>query len=729
MMRLENLHKSISLFIYLTVMSCMTFAQSAENLAEARAGIDVGFDPMPVEMPRLQKTTPRPITCMDLLTLRDVTGMQISPDGKYVAFVLRQAVYESNSYRTGMFVINTAEGSQPVSLGTIGPPHWDEINQWVQENPQWSPDDKYIYHTMKTSGLWQVWRWKRENGTPEQVTHVQQNVQNFFLSSDGTKLLMMLATPSTVDRKRLAEEGILYDGSFEATGQPIIDRIASTPGGENQPWVLDLTNNRAHKATETEVAELNLGTGTNGSEDPLGSMMRKIFTQKEIDEQQIFNFAVSPDHKMVAYSGKIDNPAQSQWATYPLRVRPIAGGPSVTVATWPEYPELFWWGPDSKEIYFTNYSNSNPDDPRKTKLMAVSVNGGKPRLVFQSRFFHWMYSVDRANRYAAFIREDSTTAYELEIADLSTGEMRLLAALNPEVQNLQITSAQRIDVSDKQGEHFWGHYVLPLRYQPGKRYPLVITTYADYDGFLRGSVGDEYPIHVFAANGFVVLNFNGITRKASTKADDFESTLRTWQGPLEAIEAAVTKLSDMGIVDRSRVAITGLSYGEIQVNYDISHSDLFRAGIDSGGGGSWDPIVYYLFDDELRAFGMPNLGLPTGDMLSRYKEVSGALNASSVHTPLLINASDEEYIRDMQRVNTLRALKKPVELFIYPNERHEKNQPKHRYSIYQRNVDWLNFWLNGREDSDPAKAEQYKRWHKLRTLDEKDREAAVTSTR
>jgi len=121
---------------------------------------------------------------------------------------------------------------------------------------------------------------------------------------------------------------------------------------------------------------------------------------------------------------------------------------------------------------------------------------------------------------------------------------------------------------------------------------------------------------------------------------------------------------------------------------------------------------------------LDNLGLPEGAMLARYKKVSLALNASSVHTPLLINASDAEYIYDMQRLNTLRALKKPVEMFIYPGERHTKNQPKHRYSIYQRNVDWLNFWLRDYEDPDPAKADQYKRWHELRKLQEGDQERA-----
>jgi len=31
-------------------------------------------------------------------------------------------------------------------------------------------------------------------------------------------------------------------------------------------------------------------------------------------------------------------------------------------------------------------------------------------------------------------------------------------------------------------------------------------------------------------------------------------------------------------------------------------------------------------------------------------------------------------------------------------------------------MDWFRFWLQGYEDPDPAKAEQYKRWGELRKL-------------
>jgi len=115
-----------------------------------------------------------------------------------------------------------------------------------------------------------------------------------------------------------------------------------------------------------------------------------------------------------------------------------------------------------------------------------------------------------------------------------------------------------------------------------------------------------------------------------------------------------------------------------------------------------------------------SLESPDGDSRGRWQKVSAALNAPRILIPLLINAPDDEYIWDMQLVTALRELKKPVEMFIYPDELHEKNQPKHRFEIYQRNVDWMKFWLKGEEDPAPTKAEQYKRWRELRNLQKKN---------
>ena len=49
-------------------------------------------------------------------------------------------------------------------------------------------------------------------------------------------------------------------------------------------------------------------------------------------------------------------------------------------------------------------------------------------------------------------------------------------------------------------------------------------------------------------------------------------------------------------------------------------------------------------------------------------------------------------------------------MYVFAGEHHNKWQPRHRAAIYQRNLDWFSYWLQGRVDADPARAEQYRRW-------------------
>jgi dipeptidyl aminopeptidase/acylaminoacyl peptidase len=684
-----------------------------------------GFDSTPVEIPDIHKSALRPMTNMDLLTLRDLHGIQISPDGKHVAFVLGQAVYESNSYRTGLFVVGIQEGSKPISLGTAGPPHWLSGlgNQWLSEAPQWSPDSQEIYYRLRRNGIWQVWRWKLKGGAPLQVTHAERSVQSFQLSSDGTKVAIVIEKPYTGDRQQLAERGILYDGELSVGDPiPILDEILKMRRGDTWPqntettetWMHDLRNGNERKATEKE-----LDAYSSWEFVPSG----KAFSAKEIEEQNIKGVKISPDGTKLVYQIWVGDSAKSAAWSFPLLLKSTSGGGSPIVLTPGIYSVgQYWWTPDSQEIYYEEYDGEG----HSSKLMRMAVVGGAPRLVLNTDDNLSEYSADHSGHLVACSRENGTVPAEVAIADLSTGKVRTLVDVNPELQNLQRSVAERIDFSNQYGDHTWGHLVFPPNHEPGRRYPLIITTYADNDGFLRGGVGDEYPIQVFAAEGFAVLDFN--RGKFRQKLGDFESAALMLQSPMEGMAAAVKKLADMGFVDPAKVGITGLSTGAALVDYSISHTNLFHAAIESGGG-PWDPLSYFLGPDKMRSydFSIYGLGSPEGESATKWQTVSASLNAQRIFSPLLINAADSEYMGDVQLIITLRESKKPVEMFIYADELHIKNQPKHRYEIYERNVDWMKFWLKGEEDPDPAKAEQYKRWRELRKLQEKNQTTAPTN--
>jgi dipeptidyl aminopeptidase/acylaminoacyl peptidase len=654
------------------------------------------FDPLPVQIPANPEPdiARRPITNMDLLTIRDPRGVEVSPDGKSVAFVVSQAVYDTNGYRTGLFVVGTEPGSKVLNLGSAGPPHWDLINQFQTEPPHWSPDSRYVTYRLKRDGAWQVWKWNRDGGEPVQLTHSSCDVRNYEWAADGSKIMFNADKSYDTDEAlRLSERGFLYDGSIHPwENKSIVEQELEHERNKTEAWTHDV-------ATGKEVK---------GLEDEKSSSVARL---KASDNRGAPRGTISPDGRLTAYLKPLVDKKTShdRWSLFIRRLNDeseIEATPDV------DYVDQFWWSTDSKKIFYLVQST----DGRASKLCVVWAEGGeKSQLVeFDGRADE--FSVDKAGRLAACVRQSLTKPREVAVVDLTTGIERTLVNLNPEFHSIQLSSVGRIEWKDKYGEIGYGYLAKPLNYEKGKIYPLVVTTYRSGDYFLRGASGDEYPIQVFAAQGFAVLAFD-IGSFPHVKEGDFSEALRQWEGPMASLEAALRVLETMGIIDPHRTALTGLSRGAEIVEFTISHSSLFQVAITSGPSGR-DPFFYYIggkeWHERFAKLGLS--GWPEGAASVKWHELSPALNANHVTAPLLVNAADSEFRAGLQLYTSLEELHKPIELFIYPDELHIKNQPKHRSEIYERNLDWLRFWLKGEQDTDPQKRSQYVRWEGLRKL-------------
>jgi dipeptidyl aminopeptidase/acylaminoacyl peptidase len=122
-------------------------------------------------------------------------------------------------------------------------------------------------------------------------------------------------------------------------------------------------------------------------------------------------------------------------------------------------------------------------------------------------------------------------------------------------------------------------------------------------------------------------------------------------------------------------------------------------------------IVGPRWEAERQRFGYP---LPTEDRPEFWKPVSLAVNAPRIRSPLMMQLADDEYLRALETYTAFRYSGPPVEMYVFPGEHHVKWQPAHRLAIYQRNLDWFGFWLQGRIDPDSAKQAQYERWEALK---------------
>ncbi len=474
----------------------------------------------------------------------------------------------------------------------------------------------------------------------------------------------------------------------------------------------------AARATRVWVQHL-----ASGQELPADSAATREFRAlRPLQIPGTFDHAVaqrSPDGAYVAYATRVslgDTLGDAYGHTLFVKQTDAPGPGTQLLAADSLYSFIIdlWWSADSRHLYFTR-----PVVPEgRWGLFTIDRTGGVPARVGHFLPDEEVYScsADATVRLAACMVERPTLPPDIGVVDLQSGAVRRVTNLNPQWHRLDVQPAALLTWKNRYGHTTFGHLMKPLGYVPGRRYPLVITTYRS-SGFLRGGIGDEYPIQPLAAKGFMVLSFNATydARSFHGNHQSFQNTLGTWASPTASLEQVIRLLADSGLVDSMRVAVTGLSYGTKVVSYAISHSPVFSAAIESGCSGD-DPIAFWLSGTYEKWLAWQKLGDPDGPTAADWRRLSPALNAAQVRAPLLVNAASRELYCEMQFYGSLKAHQKPVELHIYPDERHIKYQPMHRLEIYERNIDWLNFWFYGTEDSNPAKAEQYRRWRELRKL-------------
>ena len=95
-------------------------------------------------------TGSKAFTVDDLVRLRRLTDPQASPDGHYVAFVLRETDMDANRGHTDIWLLDLAQKHLAPRRLTTSPAN--------DTSPRWAPDSRTIYFLSGRSGHSQVWR-------------------------------------------------------------------------------------------------------------------------------------------------------------------------------------------------------------------------------------------------------------------------------------------------------------------------------------------------------------------------------------------------------------------------------------------------------------------------------------------------------------------------------------------------------------------------------------------
>ena len=90
----------------------------------------------------------RRITLRDIVELRELQEIRISPEGAWAALIVRQAFLACDCYRTALFVASTQGHGIPQKLAEEG----------ALSGVRWSPDGRYVTYLSQYNGSPQLWR-------------------------------------------------------------------------------------------------------------------------------------------------------------------------------------------------------------------------------------------------------------------------------------------------------------------------------------------------------------------------------------------------------------------------------------------------------------------------------------------------------------------------------------------------------------------------------------------
>jgi dipeptidyl aminopeptidase/acylaminoacyl peptidase len=658
-----------------------------------------------------------PISLLELAQVSEPAQLSISPNGKFVGFMVATPSVELDETRTEVVIVElaTARVVQRITNGSL----IRSWNNWLEvEEPAWSADSRYVYVRALQDGEIQVWRVDAASGERIKVTSDAADVEKMAIGNHGSTLTYWVRDSRQEVRRK--EELAARTGYLGDDDLMLYQDLPRNNWFEGRRVTLTL-----HAGTLVDVAgsplrqkEMDLATGVTRA---LGAAVSEPTPVWEAAEIKVFH---ENGHGEVAVARELPNvPGKFDFAK--LQILSAVDGSMVSECTSPECIGVMQgvrWTADGRRIIFIKDDGSgaqriveewNPDSGQVRRITSLSgiLEGGLPyRLTSQEGGC----PIVGSNMICEY--EDSTVAPRVIRIDLVKGRVITLFDPNPAITADRLGRVETLTGQDELGNPVFSKLVFPPMYNPQQRYPLVISTYK-CKGFLRGGTGNEFPEFLFAQAGMlsICIHYNGspLPYPDSTPAMSAAPQLERARATYESI---IRGLDRRGLIDVDHIGIGGLSWSAKVVAWELFHSDRFAAA-SIAGPSLLDPIAADWMSanrwDEVR----PPYGLPASDdpRDPAWQAMSPALNARKIRTPLMVNAAENEVRPGIQLYAALRREKVPLELYVYPEEDHQiVAYPSHRAIIYERNVDWFRFWLQGFEDAAAAKSEQYARWRKMR---------------
>ena len=147
----------------------------------------------PIASPKVAPTVDQ------ILSLKRVESPEVSPDGRWVAYTVRETNWDENAYETEIWLADTAPGSP-----TPAPRQLTNAKKSSQ-SPAWSPDGSKLAFISDRTDKRQIYLINPQAGESDALTSIEEGVDRFAWSPDGSRIAFetSMANPAYYYTNRL----------------------------------------------------------------------------------------------------------------------------------------------------------------------------------------------------------------------------------------------------------------------------------------------------------------------------------------------------------------------------------------------------------------------------------------------------------------------------------------------------------------------------------------------
>jgi dipeptidyl aminopeptidase/acylaminoacyl peptidase len=685
----------------------------------------------------------RCITATDLYQLNWVSDPQISPDGQFIAYVVKHIDTDTMKYQTAIWLAPVTQGiGAGIRFTADG------------HTPRWSPDGQKIAFVTDRAGPLpapkedestasrdkrygkgksQIWLMPTQGGEAYQLTFLRDGASSPVWSPDSSQILFSGTVSSEPDipehdgkpeprAHRITRVMYRWDsrGFFDEKRTHLL--TISANGGDPQQltdgdwdeehatWSPDgqkiafVTDRREERWTlpRWQIWMMNAdGSDQHSLTDP-ASEYDFMFPSWSPDGTQlacaaeaatrggghadIFVFAPGAEprcltqEQFVSFSDAIGNDQRSDHAS-----------------------AMPYWTPDGKSLLVLGNARGAGN------IYQLAVEDGTLTPVTSGDHHLLGFSVDQQTNAIATVIADARQPGDLFIhwRDSQT-TYRLTDSNAALLEEVEIATPERFDFVSTDGWAIEGWILYPPNFNPDQKYPLLLEIHGGPNTCYGYSFVLEFQL--LAAQGYVVVYTN--PRGSTSYGRDFGKAVHGRWGLEDYLDlmAGVDAVVDRGFIDTKRMGVLGGSYGGFMTNWILGHTDRFAAAITQRS--ICNLVSKFGTSDIGPWMARDNWDVPYWENMEKYHFHSPLTYVKNVVTPLLIIHSVEDWRCPIEQAEqfftALKVLGREVEFLRFEGQSHEltrSGHPRLRVVDLEAKVEWFNRYLSASKSTEYVPAE------------------------